>query len=870
MRIVWLRRGDKNARLQVVNVTVYQGKNFVLSNEYVLKKAATQPVLQPVLVLVPDRFTLQAERFLLKHQPHLLNTRVVTFSMLYRLVASELNHGEEPVILDKTSAVMHLWTAIRQVSDHLQWFKSSAGHYDFAEKMYKTIGQMRSSCVDFTVLESKAQSNVARKKYHDINLIYQAYRQIIGSETDSSGMLEYLMAHVAESVTVKNAVVYVCGFASLSPARLQVLMAINQVAQEVVIAASEKEMSEQLSKYKPCQIQTPPFTPAIETAGCETERGEAMVIMERVVALLNQGVAPEEVVVLLNEFDTLAPVWQVVASQYRVPVNIDVSTKLSTLAEAKYLRDLLELAVNDSAENTVSVLFNQCSGVSDERAFELENRIVETDMRARMVDEIKKLSATNEIVSLCEELKSFTENEKLHNILDQISRGYGNQPLNLRDLIALFWTLCSATKVSAIPQYVNRVLIAPVNEWVPCNVKYLFIANCTLDNFPRGQADNDILQEADLVGTQITPTPTLQRERNYRHAELLKTVASEKVILSGANEEFTPVVYLPRFSFELHDDQTPLTVGRELFFGNNRVKPTMIERFYTCPRLNFLQNGLKMNPRPLHQLEANTIGTAIHEALKVYYEKPQLKQEDRLALALEIGKEKLNFDYPPLTNNILKEIRFILLRLDQIFLDSKFKAQIEVERDVKKTLQHGLSLVGRVDRIDYADLGDGNKAVLVLDYKTGQVSGSVAKEIRLGNKMQLAIYSSVLGKDNIIAGAGYLPLKSGYGKDTEKSFAFNGFVDIERKDLFPSLLIKESAEYYVKPEIIQLMCRHADQMVDEAVERIIAGDVKAQAVEKNTCKNCAWRMFCSRAEIDCRSDALGKFDFKKFKETDDE
>ena len=118
-----------------MKVTVYQGKNFVLTNEHLLQKAAKQPILQNTLVLVPDRFTLQAERILLQHQPHLLNTRVVTFSMLYRMLAGELNRGLDPQVLDKTSAVLNIWQAIRQVQDQLLWFKTSAGHYDFAEKM---------------------------------------------------------------------------------------------------------------------------------------------------------------------------------------------------------------------------------------------------------------------------------------------------------------------------------------------------------------------------------------------------------------------------------------------------------------------------------------------------------------------------------------------------------------------------------------------------------------------------------------------------------------------------------------------------------------------------------------------------------------
>ena len=175
---------------------------------------------------------------------------------------------------------------------------------------------------------------------------------------------------------------------------------------------------------------------------------------------------------------------------------------------------------------------------------------------------------------------SFTDNEKLHHVLEQIAAGYGTQNVNLRELMNLFWTLCSATKVSKIPQYIDRVLIAPVNDWVPTAVKYLFIANCTAENFPQGQSDDDILQEADLAGTQITPTPTLQRQRNFRHAELLKTVAQKAVFLSGTNEEFELVPYQPYYSFRWQaDDQSAISVGKQLFFPHQRVKTTLIESY---------------------------------------------------------------------------------------------------------------------------------------------------------------------------------------------------------------------------------------------------------------------------------------------------
>ena len=842
-----------------MKVTVYQGENFVLTNEHILHKAAQEPILQNTLVIVPDRFTLQAERILLKYQPHLLNTRVLTFSMLYRLVACELNRGEEPQVLDKTSAVLHLWTAIRQVQDQLVWFKTSAGHYDFAEKMFNTINQMRSSCVDFTALATSAQSAVARKKYHDINLIYQAYCQIINTQTDTSGMLEYLVAHLAECPSLREASIFVCGFTSLSPARLQVLQTLCQCAKQVVIGTSENELTSQLAQFPHYHlVDNKVYCPAMHTARCETERGETHVIMERIAGLINQGVAPEAIVVLLTEFDTLAPVWQVVAEKYQVPVNLDVGTKLSTTADAKYLRDLLELLVNDDSENTVSVLFNQCSGVPDETAFTLENEIIKSNLRARAVPEIKKLTASQNVAELCNQLKTLTANEKLQNILEQISAGCGTQAINLREFINLFWTLCSATKVSKIPQYVNRVLIAPVNDWVPSHVEYLFIANCTANNFPQGQSDDDILQEADLVGTQITPTPKIQRERNFRRAELLKTVASKVVTLSGTCEDFTPIAYQPSTSFQWVDEQSAITVGQNLFFPHQRVKPTLIESYYSCPRLNFIEKGLHLRPRPIYKLAANTVGTAIHSALQEYFTHHDLTK------AVQVGLANLAFDYPPLTKNIGKEITFILKELDRLFATGKFKFATEVEKEVKRKLKNGYTLVGRVDRIDIAELEDQQKAFLVLDYKTGNVDGSIAKSIYLGNKLQLPIYANALADMGRLAGAGYLPLSKGYVAD-KKTFMFKGFVDNDLKDLFPEAMLNPNAKYYVTADVINQICLYADRLVDEAVAKLINGEVQANPVQSSVCQFCVVHNLCPHAQGACRGDGV-KATYKTFTE----
>ena len=832
-----------------MSVTVQKGTNFALTNAAVLKAAAVKADLSPVLVLVPDRFTLQAEQIMLGYQPQLLNTRVITFSMLYQMVAEELNRGAKPTqILDKTTAVLHLWTAIKQVQADLQWFKKSVNHYDFAAKIYNTLNQMRSSCVDFATLPDQAQTAFASKKYHDLNLIYQRYRANLAERTDSSGMLEYLMAHLKESVALREAAVFVCGFTSLSPARMRVLDVLCQVAKTVTIAASEAELQKQLAKYPFRTITTPTFKPKTYTARALTERGEAEVVAQKVVTLLKQGVAPEDIVILLTEFDTLAPVWSVVCEKYQLPVNLDVGQKLSTTAEAKYLRDLLELAINDNAENTVAVMYNQASGLDAELP-ELENKILRSNLRARYLPEIKKLTATKDWVALCQELATFTTNEKLQDILTRLAGYPSLAGLSLRELITLFWSLCCATKVSNIPQYVNRILIAPVNDWVPTAVRHLFIANCTAENFPQGQADNDILQEADLAGTTITPTPKLQRERNYRHALLLPTVATDGVFWSGTREDFNPAVEPASTDFALTAYDTPITVGAELFIPEKRVKTTMVEKFYECPRLNFWQNGLRLRPRDLYELKPNQIGSAIHKALEVYFGgKATINQ------AVAAGLKELAYDSPPLVANLTKEIRFIIENLTTAFADGKFKIYA-LEKKITVPLANGYTLVGRVDRIDVAPTADGGKAVLVLDYKTGTLPASIAKSIYLGNKLQLPLYAGALRSVGNIAGAGYLPLVSGYAQGV-KTPEIKGFIAKDYIDLFAPQVLNLKTRQYVEPMVIAKMCRHAQDLVDQAVNRLVAGEVHADPVEEEACKWCPVRLMCPHANNNYRGDGV--------------
>lgn len=223
-----------------MKVSVITNDNICAVNELVLSAAAktaapTKPnmSLPMVLVLVPDRFTLQAEKILLQNHKSLLNTRVLTFSMLYNLVHEEIMGFEKSLenrVLDKTTAVLFMWRAIRTVRDRLQYFASSVDQYAFAEKMFNTINQLSSCNTDFTTLERNAATDVTHRKMHDISEMYGEYRQLTGEFTDGSRMLAWLIENLHASKIIKNANMFVTGFEHLSVQRAEVIRQLMYIS----------------------------------------------------------------------------------------------------------------------------------------------------------------------------------------------------------------------------------------------------------------------------------------------------------------------------------------------------------------------------------------------------------------------------------------------------------------------------------------------------------------------------------------------------------------------------------------------------------------------------------------------------------------
>ena len=589
-------------------VRVLSSDTLASSIDEVIKCAKeTKRGFAPLYIIVPDRFTLECERKLLDDGlspigSAMLNVRVLTFSMLFRLVAQE--SGVEVKALDKARAVLMLWRAIQDVADDLVWFRRSSGHYNFAERMFNTLNQLTSSMVDFEKLEKSAKSVSVRSKFQDIVLIYKRYRELIAGYSDSASMLGWLINNIEGSESLKLAHVFICGFEHLSRQRLAVVERVTRVAHEVVVAVrrgsefegqllaiagngidvchgSDWSTARSLHNLKAVSssldLEVAPMTYINSVSVAKSSekpsyrqirlfrhkslQDEATTLANEVRGLLNSGVQPRDIVVLLADFDNTREVFGATFGECNIPINIDQGVPLSEVAISRRVQDLLALANHDKAENFLAVARHM---LEPEEFFKLENFCLKRNLGLkryldreknetlntlqRWVSEIRKqktvvgfsnalsnYTAVRNTDGLVEEHRLNTiAQEKIEEILRNCASILGDMRMDIRAFGNLFLTLANAVKISTVPTFANRVLVAPLTDWQPSPTPHIIIANTHDGNFPPAQPDTDILTAHDIRNTQlhIEPTAAQQNARSRTHANQTMASSTKGLIVS--------------------------------------------------------------------------------------------------------------------------------------------------------------------------------------------------------------------------------------------------------------------------------------------------------------------------------------------------
>ena len=214
------------------------------------------------LLLVPDQFSLQAERdaFFYLDKTGLMDLAVVDFSALGHKILKEAG-GPVPPLIDKYGRHMLLTRILEESDDALKIYKGVRGKNSFVERVNMLISEMKRSEVSVDMLrevsESLEDSSFLKYKLKDIVTLFSLYEEAIaGKYLDSEDYITFYGDKMLGSSLVAASDVWVYGFDTFTPKNMLVLERILKTAHSLNIVMTWEDTA-----------KTPPERSAKDDAG---------------------------------------------------------------------------------------------------------------------------------------------------------------------------------------------------------------------------------------------------------------------------------------------------------------------------------------------------------------------------------------------------------------------------------------------------------------------------------------------------------------------------------------------------------------------------------------------------------------------------
>ena len=222
------------------------------------------------LLLVPDQFSLQAERdaFFYLDKTGLMDLAVVDFSALGHKILKEAG-GPVPPLIDKYGRHMLLTRILEESDDALKIYKGVRGKNSFVERVNMLISEMKRSEVSVDMLrevsESLEDSSFLKYKLKDIVTLFSLYEEAIaGKYLDSEDYITFYGDKMLGSSLVAASDVWVYGFDTFTPKNMLVLERILKTARSLNIVMTWEDAA-----------KTPPERSAKDDAGDPSQSGDA-------------------------------------------------------------------------------------------------------------------------------------------------------------------------------------------------------------------------------------------------------------------------------------------------------------------------------------------------------------------------------------------------------------------------------------------------------------------------------------------------------------------------------------------------------------------------------------------------------------------
>ena len=777
------------------------------------------------LLIVPERYTLLAEKYVYSKCEGSFDIEVLSLSRLFYKM------GISAPLLSKEGAIMLLRSIVKNVS--LSCFFRSAQSRGFCEKAYDAINDfLAAGIMPCDIVESTP-------KLKDLKLLYQKYLEAVdGKFVDQSGKLALIRSEAANSDYIKNANIFVANFDYYDVATMNTLKALGDAAISLTILEVNGESEE-------CR-------PVV----CDKDGAEAIKeVASRLRYLASKGVGYKDMAVIMGnaDYDKVGRIFR----EYEIPAFLAQNKELIDMPCIDYMITAVECALHRKRENVIKLSKSVFSGldVSDADRFEnyINARLIDydgfsdrfdscEDVRKKLVDDIVKLEERIKKVHTVDDFCDFIQD--LDGLLDirnkcaelsisdaAIDKAQSLTPLmkqasldgNFEFLFSVWQEGLKATKVAPLP-------CGGVTVGDPAAMrggKFAFMAVIGFDNgfLPKVYDDSSLIGEEE----KKTLPDGLQRAEqiNFRYQrELSMALASAKMVFVTASDRsyylqalncvaaddscdnYEQIVmragsktHAPEFKSRLwyrhnfqgedygnvlaslsaagvhrdakNDKRTKfLSRAGELFFRTS-TSVSELQSYFRCPFAHFADYGLRLKDKEDGEMNPVDVGQFLHSLIENVLKNDgdcslEQKIDDEAAKIIQgFGKATIENNADTISALIREAKQSIRIFVDHIN-KGKFKPLGE-----EISFSSNINGVNFVGKIDYADVYENH--IRLIDYKTGNASFSFA-DVYCGKSVQLPLYMKVQKDRGYRAGAMLLyPYKYKW-ESTPKDNMFSGVV----------------------------------------------------------------------------------------------
>ncbi len=205
-----------------------------------LEDKGSEPIKDPLILLVPEQYSMQAERDLVQVAPRggAIEGQVLSFRRMAYRVFGEVG-GFTRRHINSSGKAMLLYRIIEELREKLSFFERASAQSGFVGTISELISEFKRYNIDPTMLENlykDIEDETLREKIKEIGIIYNRFEELVHQRyIDADDDLTLLAEKLPESTQFDGAEIWIDEFSGFTPQEYRVIEELLKKAKRVSV-----------------------------------------------------------------------------------------------------------------------------------------------------------------------------------------------------------------------------------------------------------------------------------------------------------------------------------------------------------------------------------------------------------------------------------------------------------------------------------------------------------------------------------------------------------------------------------------------------------------------------------------------------------